>query len=228
MLIARGCFTALQIKHTYIGQVLERVRALAFRLLLLIPRKGNLEYCDVASCGGHLPTLLQKRDLDTSSAAEPYKISWRPASAYSYSRGFAKSAHCAFALWWSTRIKLEPKKMLMEWYYARNISWVPRIVHTLQNNELHLVENDTKMALQNERIGKQNECQGRKCFVLLLWQQVQFGVVNYENNKNACKQLCPEIINPYITHSPILNKPVHSWILSRAWQRWRLSFAMCR
>ena len=40
---------------------------------------------------------------------------------------------CAFVLWKSRHIKLEPKKMLMECFYARNISWVPQIVHTLQN-----------------------------------------------------------------------------------------------
>ena len=54
--------------------VLERVRTLAFRLLLLISRKGNLLYCDFASCGGHIRMLFQKQDLE-SSAAEPYKIS---------------------------------------------------------------------------------------------------------------------------------------------------------
>ena len=58
-----------------LGEVLEGVRTLAFRLLLLISLKSNLEYCDVASCGGHLFMLLQKRDLESSSGAELYKIS---------------------------------------------------------------------------------------------------------------------------------------------------------
>ena len=44
------------------------------------------------------------------------------------------------------------KKMLMECYYAQNISWVPRIVQTLQNNQLYSMENAQK------RCCKMSEC----------------------------------------------------------------------
>ena len=37
------------------------------------------------------------------------------------------------------------------------------------------------MALQNERMGKQSEWTGRKCFVLFLWHQAQFGACSLNN-----------------------------------------------
>ena len=76
-----------------IKEVLEGVRTLAFRLLLLIFWKGNLEYCDVASYHGHLSIMLQKQELESSSGTGLHKVSWRSAGACCYVGGVGNSAH---------------------------------------------------------------------------------------------------------------------------------------
>ena len=55
--------------------MLESVRTLAFRVLLLISLKGNVEYYDVTLCRGQLSMLLREQGPEFSFGAELYKIS---------------------------------------------------------------------------------------------------------------------------------------------------------
>ena len=73
---------------------------------------------------------------------------------YCLKQGVAKSAYspCERA----RTSNWNQKDMLMECYFARNISWSPRIVHSLQNNYPRSIEDGT-IHCTNEGAGNQNE-----------------------------------------------------------------------